>query len=107
MGREFVFVGLTLLAVLLLVLHLVYLAFVGLGVTSFLGRIIFGTMATLKLWAVGVLTYLVLYPVFFPGRLIKYREHIAWGFLLYLVAQASISLIAWERWRRVSPKERT
>lgn len=102
MGRDILFVLVMVVTVALLAGTLGYAIYLGvIARGSRTGRIVFGSMATLKLWVVTVLVYLVLVPVVFPGRLTRgNREVINWLLLLYLLGQALGSLIALERFRR-------
>lgn len=97
---DIVFLLGVILADVLLLANLIYIGVLSFGVQEAVGRILFGTLATLKLWVIVTLTYLLLgqFSATFlnPHR----REVVRWGLLVYLLVQATVALAAWEYWRQ-------
>ena len=95
-----IFIGLVLLVDILLAGSLVYSATLGLYTReSRASRVLFGSLATLKLWVFLVLAYFSL-GVVVPELVQPWREWARYFFVLYLLVQSLGVLVALERWRR-------
>lgn len=100
MNRDVLFLLGCAIAAVVMLTNLVYIGVLAWRVREPVGRILFGSLGTLKLWIILVLGYflagLFLAHLLTPLR----REIIRWSLLLYLLVQSCINLGAWEYWRR-------